>query len=129
MGLPQLKQAGYSVEDWKTWEGRWELINGEAFAMAPPTLEHQRVSRFLSQAIGVVLDEKAGSGRGELRGVLRSVRVVPGRGGNRDGTRSDAGLRPSREILTGHRRPAGPGGGDPEPFHRPEGPHPEALDL
>ena len=28
MSLPLRKQTGYTIEEWKTWEGRWELING-----------------------------------------------------------------------------------------------------
>jgi Uma2 family endonuclease len=67
--MPQLKHPGYTVEEWATWEGHWELINGVAYAMAPPTLEHQRVSRQLSQAIGMVLDEtrrKSGNGDCEV---------------------------------------------------------------
>ena len=63
MGMPLLKHPVYTLEEWAAWEGRWELINGEAFAMAPPTLEHQRVSRHLSQAIGMGLDQaRLGSG-------------------------------------------------------------------
>lgn len=30
MSLPQLKHPGYTIEDWKTPEGCWELINGVA---------------------------------------------------------------------------------------------------
>ncbi|MBB5325409.1 Uma2 family endonuclease [Anoxybacillus tepidamans] len=34
----------YSYADWKTWEGRWELINGKAYDMTPaPSSEHQFV--------------------------------------------------------------------------------------
>ena len=35
MGLPQLKQPGYTPEDWMTWEGRWELLEGIAYDMTP----------------------------------------------------------------------------------------------
>ncbi|MBB6285288.1 hypothetical protein HNR34_003703 [Geobacillus subterraneus] len=32
----------YTYADWKTWEGRWELINGKAYNMTPaPSTEHQ----------------------------------------------------------------------------------------
>lgn len=58
MGLPQLKHAGYSIEDWKTWEGRWELIDGIAYDMTPaPSFEHQRTSTKLVLAIGNALEE------------------------------------------------------------------------
>lgn len=47
MGLPELKHPGYTLEDWKSWDGHWELINGMAYptyGMTPaPSLEHQRV--------------------------------------------------------------------------------------
>ena len=44
MALPHLKHPGYTVEDWKTWEGRWELINGTAYDMtpAPNPMRHHR---------------------------------------------------------------------------------------
>lgn len=32
----------YNYQDWLTWEGAWELINGKAFNMSPaPTSLHQ----------------------------------------------------------------------------------------
>ncbi|OMF63503.1 hypothetical protein BK141_17305 [Paenibacillus sp. FSL R5-0765] len=32
----------YNFQDWLTWEGAWELINGKAFDMSPvPTSSHQ----------------------------------------------------------------------------------------
>ncbi len=44
MTLPELKHPGYTVDDWQTWEGRWELINGVAYDMTPaPSPEHQRI--------------------------------------------------------------------------------------
>jgi Uma2 family endonuclease len=52
MNLPELKHPGYTVEDWKTWEGRWELIHGVAYDMTPaPSPDHQRVSFQLQVAI------------------------------------------------------------------------------
>ena len=56
MGLPQPKPHEHTVEEWSTWEGAWELIDGEAYAMAPPTLEHQRVSFRLARGIANALD-------------------------------------------------------------------------
>ncbi len=70
MSLPQLRHTGYSLEDWKTWEGRWELIDGIAYDMTPaPSFEHQRTSTKLLLAIGNALEEakrKAGSGECEV---------------------------------------------------------------
>lgn len=35
----------YTYEDYKNWEGRWEVIEGIAYAMSPmPTGKHQRLS-------------------------------------------------------------------------------------
>lgn len=35
----------YSVEDYMSWEGRWELIRGVPFAMSPsPIIRHQEIS-------------------------------------------------------------------------------------
>ena len=56
MSLPQPEHTGYTIEEWKTWEGRWELINGIAFDRTPaPSTEHQRVSFQLAVAIGNAL--------------------------------------------------------------------------
>lgn len=61
MPLPQLQHPGYTVEDWKTWEGHWELIHGVAYptyGVTPaPSLEHQRVSAHLTSEILVALKE------------------------------------------------------------------------
>jgi len=66
MALPQLKQPGYTLEDWKTWEGRWELINGVAYDMTPsPSLQHYQVSHGLERATDAAWDEvkrKSGGG-------------------------------------------------------------------
>ena len=70
MSLPQVKQPGYTLEDWKSWEGRWELINGVAYDMTPaPSFEHQQISTKLILAIGNALKEakrKAGGGECEV---------------------------------------------------------------
>ena len=58
MSLPELKQAGYTIEDWKTWDGRWELIHGMAYDMTPsPSPDHQRVSFTLQKAIDAALED------------------------------------------------------------------------
>jgi Uma2 family endonuclease len=67
MSLPQPKHTGYTIEDWKSWEGRWELIKGVAYDMTPaPSVAHQRVSTRLSAALFVALEEgKRNSGSGD----------------------------------------------------------------
>lgn len=66
MSLPELKHSGYTLEDWKQWEGRWELINGDAYDMTPaPSTHHQEISSNLHAAIWNALGEakkKAGGG-------------------------------------------------------------------
>jgi len=58
MSLPKLKHPGHTVEDWQTWEGRWELVHGVPYDMTPaPSFEHQRTSMALSVAIGSALLE------------------------------------------------------------------------
>ena len=69
VGLPQPKQSRYTIEAWATWEGRWELIHGEAFAMTAPSPEHQRVSRDLAVSIHgriLALRTKVGGGSCEV---------------------------------------------------------------
>ena len=66
MSLPQLKHPGYTLADWQEWEGRWELLQGEAYDMTPaPSLEHQRISMDLS---------------GKLLGAIREGRKLRGGG-------------------------------------------------
>jgi hypothetical protein len=66
MSLPQPHQPGCTLEDWKTWEGHWELIHGVAYptcGMTPaPDLEHQRVSVHLASAILSALKEAKARG-------------------------------------------------------------------
>lgn len=70
MSLPQLKSHGHTVEEWKTWEGRWELINGVAYDMTPaPSVEHQRVVFGMARSIADAMDDakrKAGGGDCEV---------------------------------------------------------------
>jgi Uma2 family endonuclease len=46
MGNPELANLPhYTWEDFQHWEGRWELIDGIAYAMSPaPSLRHQSLS-------------------------------------------------------------------------------------
>ena len=48
----------YTYEDYKEWEGKWELIYGVAYAMVPaPKIEHQRVSNKIARILDEVLEE------------------------------------------------------------------------
>jgi Uma2 family endonuclease len=45
MGYAQRLIPHYTFEDWKLWEGKWELHDGYPIAMSPaPVPEHQRVA-------------------------------------------------------------------------------------
>jgi len=48
----------YSYEDYKHWEGSWELIDGIAYAMAPsPIFSHQSVAYEIARLLGNELEE------------------------------------------------------------------------
>jgi len=45
MSLAKEIKPHYTYEDYRHWEGRWEIIDGEAFAMSPaPKPKHQDIS-------------------------------------------------------------------------------------
>lgn len=77
---PQLKHPGYTLEDWKHWEGRWELIGGEAYDMTPaPRLEHQRISSRLHMALGgALLEAKRKFGGGDCEVLAAPLDVYLG---------------------------------------------------
>lgn len=70
MPLPQNHHSGYTISDYQTWEGRWELLDGVAFDMTPaPSIKHQRMSMRLERLVSEALSEarrKSGSGDCEL---------------------------------------------------------------
>jgi len=82
MSLPQLRHPGYTIADWKTWEGRWELINGVAYDMTPaPSLEHQRVSvRLVNAIFNSLEDAKRKNGGSECEIFSAPVDVYLGDG-------------------------------------------------
>ena len=46
----------YSYDDYKIWEGRWELIDGIAYAMAPsPIFAHQNITAEISYELKSIL--------------------------------------------------------------------------
>ena len=48
----------YTVEDYKCWDGDWELIDGIVFAMTPsPSGKHQKISARISQLLLNELDK------------------------------------------------------------------------
>ncbi len=47
----------YTLDDYRLWEGEWELILGIPYAMAPsPTVLHQRVRMAISRQLAALLE-------------------------------------------------------------------------
>jgi len=48
----------YTVDDYKQWDGDWELIYGDAYGMAPsPSFEHQSISGKIHRQLDESLDD------------------------------------------------------------------------
>jgi len=48
----------YSYEDYKLWEGEWELIDGNAYAMSPsPMVTHQSVAGKIYRMLDEIFDD------------------------------------------------------------------------
>ncbi len=51
--LKEEYRPNYKYDDYKEWEGDWELIDGVAYAMSPsPMITHQAISSLLIQSLG-----------------------------------------------------------------------------
>ncbi len=57
MGLAEKFRPHYTVKDYEKWEGDWELIEGVPYALASPSLKHQRVGGRLFVQISQELEE------------------------------------------------------------------------
>lgn len=57
MNTPSLEDLPrYTYEDYLQWQGRWELIHGVAYAMAPaPGIAHQRISQQIASQLEYAL--------------------------------------------------------------------------
>lgn len=56
MGTVQKIIPHYTIEDWKHWEGVWELIDGHPIAMSPnPVPKHQRIAAEMTTEIVLAL--------------------------------------------------------------------------
>ncbi len=66
MSLAEGRTSLHTLDEWKTWEGRWELIHGVPHNMTPvPSLEHQQISAMLHLEVGNALGaarQKQGGG-------------------------------------------------------------------
>ena len=48
----------YTYEDYKEWEGKWELIGGIAYAMSPaPMIKHQKISNNIAWLLKEALED------------------------------------------------------------------------
>ena len=57
MGALRLEDIHYSYDDYRLWEGNWELMDGIAVAMSPaPMKKHQSLASNLIREIGNQLD-------------------------------------------------------------------------
>jgi len=58
MGALTLEDIHYTYDDYKLWEGKWELYDGIAVAMSPaPTRKHQSLASEIIYNIREELDE------------------------------------------------------------------------
>jgi len=58
MGVLRLEDVHYTYDDYKLWEGDWELMNGIAVAMSPtPMRKHQSVASQIIKELANQLDE------------------------------------------------------------------------
>ena len=59
MGTPRLEDLPhYTRDDYRPWEGRWELIHGIPYAMTPaPSIKHQSVSSRIDRLLQEALDQ------------------------------------------------------------------------
>jgi len=48
----------YTIRDYERWQGDWELVEGIPYALASPSLTHQRVVVLLSMLLELQLEEK-----------------------------------------------------------------------
>ena len=56
--LKNIEIPRYNYDDYKSWEGKWELIYGYAYAMAPaPMIKHQKISNKIAWQLENILDE------------------------------------------------------------------------
>ncbi len=61
MGLAERYPVRYTVEDWKHWQGDWELIEGIPYAMASPRPINQRILILISLTLELTLKAKCPS--------------------------------------------------------------------
>ena len=59
MPIPKGEEL-YTYADYRVWDDndRWELVDGVAYAMAPPLIRHQRISTLLCAQLSSFLEDK-----------------------------------------------------------------------
>ena len=58
MGALRLEDIHYTYDDYKSWEGKWELYDGIAVAMSPaPMRKHQSLASIIIREFGNQIDD------------------------------------------------------------------------
>lgn len=57
MSLAERYLPYYTIADWEKWKGDWELIEGIPYALASPSVEHQRIITKLIVEINQQLEQ------------------------------------------------------------------------
>jgi Uma2 family endonuclease len=58
MGALRLEDIAYNYDDYKLWEGQWELFEGVPVAMSPaPMINHQMISAEILREMGNKIEE------------------------------------------------------------------------
>ncbi len=63
MGLAERYPVRYTVEDWRHWQGDWELVEGVPYAMASPRQINQYILTRLVQILANTLDREKSCAR------------------------------------------------------------------
>jgi hypothetical protein len=59
LGTKIFEPERYTYNDYKLWEGNWELVNGYPYAMSPsPKREHQLFNTAFAAELIIALKEK-----------------------------------------------------------------------
>jgi Uma2 family endonuclease len=76
MSLPLLRHPGYTLDEWASWEGRWELIDGIAYDMTPaPSFDHQEIATNLVGVLYAVLEARKRQGSGDCQVLVAPLDV------------------------------------------------------
>ncbi len=76
MSLAEKYREHYTIEDYKQWQGDWELIEGIPFAMAPsPFADHQIIISQIDGSYEIAFDGTSGKFELEFNNCKISLKV------------------------------------------------------